>query len=150
MSSQKLNEIGFEMGDEWTGAFLLAGLPDDYRPMIMALENSDIRITGDTIKVKLLQETKSFENVKSSSDAMALFSKEKIKNRDSRGPKCYACNNYGDIASNCRSKFAKNNSKTNGNNKTKNEKSFVAFLSSEDMDKNKWYIDSVASCHITN
>lgn len=35
---------------------LLAGLPEDYRPMIMALENSGVNITGDYIKTKLFQE----------------------------------------------------------------------------------------------
>ncbi|XP_049537542.1 uncharacterized protein LOC125952234 [Anopheles darlingi] len=44
--------IGFPLTDKWIGMLLLAGLPDEYRPMVMGLE-----ITGDFIKTKLLQET---------------------------------------------------------------------------------------------
>lgn len=47
--------IGFPLDDKWIGMLLLCGLPQEYRPMIMGLENSGIEITGD-IKTKLLQE----------------------------------------------------------------------------------------------
>lgn len=33
-TAHKLNSIKFNLSDEWIGTFLLAGLPDDYRPMI--------------------------------------------------------------------------------------------------------------------
>ncbi|XP_075150565.1 uncharacterized protein LOC142224666 [Haematobia irritans] len=55
-TAQSLNGIGFTISEEWVGSLLLAGLPDEYRPMFMGLENSGISITGDSIKVKLLQE----------------------------------------------------------------------------------------------
>ncbi|XP_011859957.1 PREDICTED: uncharacterized protein LOC105557351 [Vollenhovia emeryi] len=57
-TAQSLNQLGFQVEDEWVGTLLLAGLPEDYRPMIMALENSGASITGDFAKVKLLQEIK--------------------------------------------------------------------------------------------
>lgn len=56
--------MGFEVNDEWVGTLLLAGLPDEYRPMIMGLESSGTKITGDSIKVKLLQNVK-IDEVKS-------------------------------------------------------------------------------------
>lgn len=63
-TAHKLNEMGFEVNDEWVGTLLLAGLPDEYRPMIMGLESSGTKITGDSIKVKLLQNVK-IDEVKS-------------------------------------------------------------------------------------
>jgi len=57
-TAHKLTNIGFEVSDEWIGTLLLAGLPDFYKSMIMGLESSGIRITGDTIKTKLLQDVK--------------------------------------------------------------------------------------------
>lgn len=57
-TAYKLTGIGFEVSDEWVGTFLLAGLPDNYEPMIMGIESSGIRITGDAIKTKLLQDVK--------------------------------------------------------------------------------------------
>lgn len=66
-----MNGLDFKVSDEWVGTFLLAGLPDDYRPMIMGLESSGTPITADSIKTKLLQSEMS-KNGKS-----ALFSKGK-------------------------------------------------------------------------
>lgn len=57
-NAHKLSSVGLTVSEEWVGAFLLAGLGDEYRPMIMALENSGLDITGDSIKTKLLQEVK--------------------------------------------------------------------------------------------
>ena len=53
-TAHKLNGIGFNVADEWIGSLLLAGLPEEYKPMIMGLERSDTLITGDAIKTKLL------------------------------------------------------------------------------------------------
>lgn len=46
-TAHKLNELSFEVKDEWIGTLLLAGLPDEFKPMIMGLESSGISITGD-------------------------------------------------------------------------------------------------------
>ncbi|GBP64745.1 Retrovirus-related Pol polyprotein from transposon TNT 1-94 [Eumeta japonica] len=57
-TAHKLRNIGFKVDDEWLGTLLLAGLPDEYKPMIMAIESSGVAITADSIKTKLLQEVK--------------------------------------------------------------------------------------------
>lgn len=49
-TAHKLNGVGFKVPDEWVGTLLLAGLPDEYRPMIMGLENSGTAVTADSIK----------------------------------------------------------------------------------------------------
>lgn len=46
-TSQKLRGTGFKIDDEWVGSLLLAGLPEKYSPMIMAIEHSGIKITAD-------------------------------------------------------------------------------------------------------
>ncbi|CAF4953454.1 unnamed protein product [Pieris macdunnoughi] len=41
-TSQRLNNTGFKISDEWIGSLLLAGLPEKFEPMIMAVEHSGI------------------------------------------------------------------------------------------------------------
>ncbi|GBP57511.1 hypothetical protein EVAR_103108_1 [Eumeta japonica] len=53
-TAQKLAGTGFPVNDEWIGCLLLAGLPEKYFPMIMAIEHSGIAITADVIKTKLI------------------------------------------------------------------------------------------------
>lgn len=55
-TAHQLRGVGFEISEEWVGTLLLAGLPEEYKPMIMARESSGTAITGDSIKTKLLQE----------------------------------------------------------------------------------------------
>lgn len=57
-TAHKLRNINFKVDDEWLGTLLLAGLPDQYKPMIMALESSGVAISSDSVKTKLLQEVK--------------------------------------------------------------------------------------------
>lgn len=40
-TSQKLRRTGFNIDEEWVGSLLLAGLPERFAPMIMAVEHSD-------------------------------------------------------------------------------------------------------------
>lgn len=57
-TAHKLGSVGFAVSEEWVGAFLMAGLHEEYRLMIMAIESSGIKICGDSIKTELLQEAK--------------------------------------------------------------------------------------------
>lgn len=52
----KLTNIGLKVDDEWVGTILLAGLPDQFQPMIMGIESSGVKITADSIITKLLQD----------------------------------------------------------------------------------------------
>uniref|UniRef100_A0A2H1WMQ1 SFRICE_037191 n=1 Tax=Spodoptera frugiperda TaxID=7108 RepID=A0A2H1WMQ1_SPOFR len=69
-SAHKLRNIGFIVDDEWLGTLMLAGLPEIYKPMIMAIESSGVKISADIIKTKLLQEVQS-------SDTTAFYSAKK-------------------------------------------------------------------------
>lgn len=53
-TSQKLRKTGFNIDETWVGSLLLAGLPEKFAPMIMAIEHAGISISADSIKTKLL------------------------------------------------------------------------------------------------
>lgn len=46
-TAHQLSEAGLKVEDVWVGTLLLAGLPDEYKPMIMGLESSGVTISGD-------------------------------------------------------------------------------------------------------
>lgn len=111
-TAHKLTGIGFNIGEEWVGTFLLAGLPDEYRPMIMGLENSGMPITGDAIKTKLMQDVKWDKSEKKTEVDAAMYSKsrssrwpsqnnQKHQQKTEHGVRCYECKGRGHIASYC-------------------------------------------------
>jgi hypothetical protein len=53
--SQQLTDICAPVEDEFIGV-MKSGSSPEYNPMIMALENSGVKITSDLIKSKLVQE----------------------------------------------------------------------------------------------
>ncbi|KAJ8893170.1 hypothetical protein PR048_005753 [Dryococelus australis] len=109
-TAYKLNEIEFEVKYEWIGKLLLAGLPNEYRPMIIGIESSGTKITVDAIKVKLLQDVKGNQedSFKSKDNAALIASKNKRFSQKGIQLKppvvCYNCNKSGHFARNCRQK----------------------------------------------
>jgi len=103
-AAHQLKEIGIAIDKEMIGALLLSGLPDEYRSMIMGLENSGIATTGDSIKVKLLQEVRSVNEVKSTEET-ALYSKGKGTGNQDKQRKCYNCGKPGYFAAKCKAKI---------------------------------------------
>lgn len=57
---EKVKLAGWNIDDATVGGLLLGGLPEEYRPMIMAMENSGTKLTADSVKNVLLQDI-SFE-----------------------------------------------------------------------------------------
>lgn len=55
--TQKLSDMEKPLEDDFIAALMLAGLPDDYQPLVMALEHSTSNITSEIVKSKLLQES---------------------------------------------------------------------------------------------
>ncbi|CAK1587338.1 unnamed protein product [Parnassius mnemosyne] len=143
-TAHKLRNIGFNVNDEWLGTLLLSGLPESYKPMIMAIEGSGMKISSDSVKSKLLQDVKQNE-----SDSSALATSQKFHNKNkrfSKGPRCYTCNKYGHKSPECKSsKSNKDQKNTNKQNSTSYAAVFIA--SSEYSDD--WYVDSGASVHMT-
>lgn len=114
-TSNKLSGIGFDIDDEWLGAIMLAGLTDEYKPLIMSLEGSGIKITGDTVKQKLLD-----TNEEASASGEAFFAKKNTYSKGvSRGFTCYSCGGKNHKSADCRNKnkqHAPANESTNSNN----------------------------------
>lgn len=166
-TAQKLSGTGFEINDQWTGSLLLAGLPDRFSPMIMAIEHSGISITADSIKTKLLDMESTVPEDCEVSGAFATNSNHKRNNQHlSMARKvgstdvsksnanvkevkirCYRCKQTGHYRNQC----------TNGNNNVSNPKNkdkmqsnaFSAVFLSGNFTKEDWYIDSGASVHLT-
>ena len=61
-TAHKLRGIGFNVDDEWLGTLMLAGLSDEYKPMIMGIESSGIKISADMINNKVI--TRSENNIR--------------------------------------------------------------------------------------
>lgn len=54
--SQQLKDIDSPLDDEFIAIIILSGLPSSYDPLIMALENSAIKLTSEVVKTKLIME----------------------------------------------------------------------------------------------
>lgn len=144
-TAHKLRNIGFEVNDEWLGTLMLAGLPEDYKPMIMGLESSGIQISADSVKSKLIQEI-------NTSKSTALYtntrkSRNNMQPVRTKGPRCFNCNKSGHFA-----KYCKLPKKQQSANKGESS-SFVAAFSATirgNICEDKWFIDSGASMHMTS
>lgn len=101
----KVKRVGFKIDEEIIGSLMLGGLPDEYTPMVMGIENSGKKITVDSVKTILLQEVK-FES-KNDESALATKMKGKSKKFSKEKIRCYECNEIGHIARNCTKKRKK-------------------------------------------
>lgn len=141
-TQQKLDKSGTKIPDDIFAQIMLSGLPEDYRPMVMAIANCGSKLTSDLVRTNLLQEVKHESN---DAGAMALVSKKKQQNqkykpKDKSSVNCFNCNEKGHYASKCPKK----------NTQTKDSlmlvsTSFVA----KTKNATEWYIDSGASAHMT-
>ncbi|KAG5878225.1 hypothetical protein JTB14_020802 [Gonioctena quinquepunctata] len=161
-----------KVSDEWVGAILLAGLPDQYKLMIMRIESSGIKVTADVIKTKLLQDIyveKSKKGSamfgygnKNSSDSGTNRSRERkyvIADSSSytrngskgtgKGPRCYKCNRYaGHIAKNCDENSSKKQVFVQKSDKSEFTM-FTALSAHVKSTRNDWFLDSGCSAHLT-
>jgi hypothetical protein len=98
--SQQLSETVWPLDDEFIAAIMLAHLTPQYKPMVMATENSQVQITSDYVTSKPLQEgARSFQ--KSDTDENVLSVKNKYVVR------CFNCNKVGHIQYDCLSNKTK-------------------------------------------
>lgn len=107
--------LGFEIQDEMIRALLLSRLLDEYKHMIMGLESSEIRITTDAVKVKLLQEIQSIDETDKRKEAAFYFKFKAAKKGNTlrytentkRIRHCFNCRKPGHLAARCRSNISK-------------------------------------------
>lgn len=98
---RQLPGIDINVQAEVVGALLLAGLPNQWQPMIMASDSSDNKIPPDMVKTKIRQE------VKSGYDTGGFFtypeyahSTHSYQGNSYRGF-CFSCNKYDYLVEDC-------------------------------------------------
>ncbi|KAG5890358.1 hypothetical protein JTB14_015760 [Gonioctena quinquepunctata] len=109
-------------------------------------------MSGDSIKVKLLQDVKAQAEPKSASSNRATYTKASYsKGFQKKAPKCYNCGKIGHYKKDCRSKksyYAQTEKKTDKNTK-KGDTAFLVYSTTEKVNKNARYLDSCASTYLT-
>lgn len=164
--AQKLNSLGFNVGEEWLGALMLAGLPPQYKPMIMGIESSGVAIKGATIKTKLLQDVQfnKKEKVMNESESAFYSKKKNYKNFNRNGTnnnnkttRCFNCNGYNHIAKYCKNKkqdksrYDEQQACPGREKQNEDDDEVVAWITNDKTsEKNQdWYIDSGATRHMS-
>lgn len=137
----RLKTMGFKIDEEVGASVLLAGLPNEYKPMILGLEQSTDGLTMDFTKNLLLQGSITEDNGSSSG---AFFTKH---NKGFKKVKCFKCGGPH---------FSKKCTKKGGNREFKFDKKkkpdeqhvlFSALLANGASEA--WFVDSGASSHMT-
>lgn len=97
--SFKVQKAGLKIDDEVVASFMLAGLPDDFSPLVMAVENSSKKLTVDSVKTILLQETR-FQKLPDINESEVFVAKangdQKVTNF-----RCHCCGEVGHFAKFC-------------------------------------------------
>lgn len=146
-TAQDLADIGKVIEDASIAAILLGGLSSKYEPLIMALENSNVEVSTELVKRKLLNEMSKLDSTETVA-AFQLKNRSDIdvhKTKKKKPVVCYECNKPGHKRPDCplRNKAKKGASPSDGGTT-----SFSA-LGSSSLEVNKWFIDSGASKHMT-
>lgn len=126
-----------EVSDVWVGTLLLAGLPNEYQPMVMGIESSGIAITADSIKTKILQDVKSESNCQND---VAFYGNK--QNMQRYRPRCYDCNVLGHVTRNCPLRSKKDSNKSEESANLLSTSFAINCIENEE-----WLIDSGATSH---
>lgn len=145
---QQLRDINAPLDDDFLSVLILSGLPPDYDPLIMALENSNIKLCSETVRSKLLQEKLRRDFDKNEESAMFTNRNAKHVNKPKK-VKCFICKKPNHYAKNCPSKTNKSAEQSEKCEKAWNGTLLTA-LAVVNINSNAWYVDSGATCHMTN
>lgn len=94
----KVGKAGLKIEDEILASLMLAGLPDQYTSLVMAIENSTTKLTSDGVKTLLLQDTRLIHN-NNNGGGMAYAAKAKSHGKFKFN--CRRCGKIGHMAKDC-------------------------------------------------
>lgn len=138
-TAQDLADIGKVIEDASVAAILLGGLTSKYEPLIMALENSNIAVSTEIVKGKLLNQMAKEEIIDGALRTKYMGRYDK--------PRCYDCGVIGHKRPDCPLR----RNKTKQDNKEKDSSSFKALGITDNLKKEDlWYVDSGATKHMTS
>lgn len=115
-TSLKVEKAGLKIDDEVLASLMLAGLPEEFKSLVMAIENSSKTLSSDAVKTLLLQETRLSTN-NNGSGAFYVNSR-KTENFKFR---CHNCNEKGHMARDCTAKHERTKNGSEAYNGARNE-----------------------------
>lgn len=137
----RLKSLGFKIDEEVGASILLAGLPNEYKTMILGLEQTTANLTMDFVKNLLLQGSLADEGA-SYSASSAFLSKG---NKKFRKIKCFNCGGPH-FAKQC---SQKKKHKNYDKKKQRDEQHVLYSAMIADDASDAWYVDSRATSHMT-
>lgn len=135
--AHRLKDVGLEMGDEMIGCILLAGLSEENRSKFMDLEN--VKITTDVVKSRITQIMEKSNAEVSNGLALLVDQRKHHQKTIKKAKRCFACRSDEHLVKDCPKKSKK---------QKKPNMSF--WLAKNEVDRYSWYLDSGATCHMTN
>lgn len=100
MTSSKVQRTGLNLDDELVASLMLTGLPAEYKPLVMAIENSSTKLTTDAVKTLLLQETRLNPEIDNGDALYVKSNSSKPPNATTRF-RCHRCGEVGHFAKEC-------------------------------------------------
>lgn len=137
--AQQLCDIGSPLDDDFVAVIILSGLPQEYDPLIMALENNNTSLSSEVVKAKLLQE---YQRRDDKETVSALVAKKTLK--------CFKCKKPGHVMKNCPQKVKKPKDGTPREKAGQWKHEALISALSTNLRSDVWYVDSGATNHMCN
>lgn len=103
MTSSKVNKTGLKLDDELIASLMLAGLPEECKPLVMAIENSTTKLTVDTVKTLLLQDSRL--NPQTDVGDALFASQKRPRTHGMTKFRCHRCGEFGHFARECKMEY---------------------------------------------
>lgn len=159
--TQQLADIGKEIPDDDIAAIMLGGLPSHYAPLVMALENSNVQVTTELVKAKLLNEMAKTQN-NAENALISKASKNFNSNKRNKYKKvskqedvvCYGCKQPGHKRPDC-PKNKKTLEKQDKPQDKQDKKNYCLLTAlgansvSDHLQNTSWFVDSGATNHMS-